>query len=577
MIVQHPHVREFINYVAEALEGAGYDKDKSASSALRFVSEVEQTAETVQGLTPFFRSLQSRLGELFSSIVDRPVRRVLVAPAPAYFEGAIECMISEFPDLVIADNYRVGELICGRPCISLAEALADPRGYDAYVLGTITSRFSGYFRDLLPPARTIGLWEMRLNSRELLECSANERSVKGLLGAIHIAKRPIVILSKFMDVTLISTYSALAEAGFDVIFATRHGKLDVSLSEGVPIEEFATLRHFHLTFCEMLEFLTANTTAPAIINYQRIFSSCCDLEKCLPLFSYVQALLRITASRSVVQLYDIYNVCFTGFECEARAMKLYHSMLEQASGILVNSDPFDTFRRYIDPRIKVVSLLRYPPRALARKQPTPGPFRIVVITGFLGEHGDPSRMTKLAILSLLRQGIHIHYYSNNPVALAFRDEAELAFPGLFHLEDPILNQAELIEEISQYDAGWFVVQMQVMAGLDRHYSSPFAKELASIFNASCCATAPLYYGAAGLPFFTYHDSYAARVAAEGTTFDIALTENGDLADGCLPLDQIDWKRARALAYQARSRFFMDQNIQPLADCLDAFIERSPAE
>ncbi len=570
VICQSGHAGEFVGYVADALEGIGYAKDLAAQSAKSFVSEVEQTAETTTGLTALFEALKTQLPEVFSEIIGEPVRRVLVSPAPVYLERALEILAEDFPDLVIADNFRAGEVICGRVCVPLSEALADPLGFDAYLLGTIRSRYSRYFRSLLPRDRTIGLWELRLQSESRLQKLAPKRDAAELLAAIAAAKRPVVILSTFMDVTLISTYYALAQAGFDVLFAIRHGHLEVASFEKAPVPELEGLSYFHLTFSEMMEVVTKNRRAPVIVNYQRIFSSNMDLNDCLPLFSYTQALMRIISAKSIVQLYDIYNVCLSGFETEAKALKLYHSMLEAADGILVNSDPFDVFDRYIDKKTRVVSLLRFPPRAPALERPKPGPFRIVMITGFLGEYNDPSRATRKAVRSLLAQGLHIHYYSNVPEAVAFNEEAARDFPGLFHLHEPILKQADLVAEISQYDAGWFVVQTRVMAGLDVHFSAPFAKELARMFNASCCGTAPLYYGAAGLPIFTYQNSYVARIAALGSTFDVVLTEDGDLAEGRVSLDGIDWQAVRARSYAARARFFMDENIGPLAACLDDF-------
>lgn len=574
MICQSGQAGEFVGHVANALEDIGYARDLAVQSAKRFVSEVDQTAETSTGLTALFEALKTQLPELFSEIIGEPVRRVLVSPAPVYLERALEILAEDFPDLVIADNLRAGEVICGRVCVPLSEALADPLGFDAYVLGTIRSRYSRYFRNLLPQDRTIGLWELRLQSERRLQKLASKRDVVNLLAAIAAAKRPVVILSTFLDVTLISTYQALAQAGFDVLFAIRHGHLEVASFGTAPVPELEGLSYFHLTFSEMIDFVTKNKRAPVVVNYQRIFSSNMDLNDCLPLFSYTQALLRMISAKSIVQLYDIYNVCLSGFETESKALKLYHSMLESADGILVNSDPFDVFDRYIDKRTRVVSLLRYPPRAPALERPKPGPFRIVMITGFLGEHNDQSRMTRKAVRRLLAQGLHIHYYSNSPEALVFNEEAERDFSGLFHLHDPILKQEDLVEEISQYDAGWFVVQMGGMAGLDVHFSSPFAKELARMFNDSCCGTAPLYYGAAGLPIFTYQNSYVARIAVPGSTFDVVLTEDGDLAEGRVPVEEIDWQAARARSYAARARFFMDENIGPLAACLDDFTLRT---
>jgi hypothetical protein len=254
---------------------------------------------------------------------------------------------------------------------------------------------------------------------------------------------------------------------------------------------------------------------------------------------------------------------------EAPVFKLYEAMLSEANAIICNSDPFDVFDKYIQSGKPIIPLLRYPPRSESLAKAEKAPFSIAMITGFLGEHDDPTRMTEKAVRSLLRQGAHIHYYSKDPKALTFQRQAQQDYPGLFHLHPPIAIQSELVREISRYDAGWFVINMWPFSNLEANYVTPFARNLARVFNLSCCGTAGLLYGAAGLPIFTYRHSYVSRLYAAGAAFEVELTEDGDLVGGRVPIDEVNWAQARARASKARESFFMDQHIAPLSACLTA--------
>jgi hypothetical protein len=561
---------EFVCLVSESFKLAGLSEEEALISTRRAISEIEQTAETIETFIEFLERLQSRYAQTFSEVVGRPVARLLIAPIPPYLEPALPWIVADFPEVVFADNHRAGESIAGQICTSMADALAAPEGFDAYFLGTITSRFSSFFRDQFPPLLTIGIWELRQNKISAFALTNRAGQAKEVLETIDIAGAPVLVLTTYVDVTLLSTYQALAEEGFDVIFLTRHSHSTGSPINKATAQSFAGFHKFHLNFSDMVEVLQTNKRAPIIINYQRLFSTNLDMRYCLLLMAYSLSLIKLSSSNTILHLYDLYNVCLRGFSVETPVFRLYEAMILEADAILCNSDTFDVFKKYVPRGKPIIPLLRYPPRSPVLAKAEKGPFSIAMITGFLGEHGDPTRMTEKAVRSLLRQGAHIHYYSNDPKALTFQRQAEVEYPDQFHLHPPIAIQSELVRDISRYDAGWFVIDMRPFSNLDANYVTPFARRLARMFDLSCCGTAGLLYGAAGLPIFTYRQSYISRLYATGAAFEVDLTEDGDLVGGRAPIEEVDWQHARARAFEARETFFMDQHISKLSSCLKDF-------
>ena len=272
-------------------------------------------------------------------------------------------------------------------------------------------------------------------------------------------------------------------------------------------------------------------------------------------------------STTVLHLYDLYNVCVSGFEIEDKVFKLYAAMIAEADAVLVNSEPFGAFEPFAAQGKSIISLLRYPPSSPARSRPPPGAFRIVMITGFLGEHDDPTRRTEKAVRRLLGQGAHIHYFSQDEKAQRFSQMARTEFPQQFHLHRPILVQSELVSEISRYDAGWAVVDMRPFSDLDANFSTSFAQELARKFVFSSFPTAGLLYAAAGLPIFANPESYIIQACAEGVVIPVELTEDGDLSGGRIAYEEMDWESARKKAFRARESFFMDRHISVLSSYL----------
>jgi hypothetical protein len=152
----------FISSVVDVLISAGIDATSAKMQACRAVSEIEQTMEDEETLRSLFERIGPSLREACEAAVGTRIDRMLIAPIPRYLEPFLPRFIEVMPEVVLADNSRAGQEICGYQCISLGDALASP--YDAYFLGTFMGHLAKFFLDQFPIPKTIGTWELRMHA-----------------------------------------------------------------------------------------------------------------------------------------------------------------------------------------------------------------------------------------------------------------------------------------------------------------------------------------------------------------------------------------------------------------------------
>jgi hypothetical protein len=554
----------FTSSVVDALVGIGIDASSAKMQAYRAVCEIEQTMEDEETLTELFEKIGINLREACEAVVGTRIDRMLIAPIPRYLEPFLPQLIEAIPEVVLADNFRVGQIICGYRCVSLPDALATP--YDAYFLGTFMGHLAKFFRDQFPIAKTIDTWALRRHAHTTGDAVRTPQSAK-LLAQVNSAQSPIIFLTAYLDATLIPTMLALQDRGWEVIVVVRR-PLKVS---AVALQDTIVLKKlsiFRLSFHETLDLLENNVSAPVIVNYQRFFASNWDIKNTIFLFAYSIAILNATKSKKILHLYDIYNVCTHGFEWAGKASHLYYQMLVTADAILVNSETFGVFEEFESSGKPILSFLRYAPKVEPSPRVADDGIHIVCITGFLGEHNDITRATSRAILSILRRGFHVHYYADSMTSKEFHGGLAVDYQDKFHLHAPISDQAALVREISQYDAGWLGIDIRPVTGLEKYFSSVFGKKLASVFPISTCATAALYYGAAGLPAFVTEGTYPLQLFGQDGGLPVRLTADGDIADQELTFGKIDLPAAKRQV--KRERFVIDNHIEKLDRWLKRF-------
>lgn len=557
---------QFFANVSEALCQAGLPAPNRQTMARRYVSEVETALTRPEAFAARLRDLQGRLREVIAAAVGAPVRRLLITPVPDYVIACLPEIIAEFDSVVLADNFKSGIKFGGLPCISLDEALVDIENIDACLLATVDQRLGRRFRDRLPEAKTVAAGDL-----SFADSVATDAAIGGAVvafeAAIRSSVRPLVVLAAYLDATVAPTLDALGGRGFDVFIVTRRSFSTAdthAISDPVTI---AAERHIAVDLTEMLWLLGRTADCPVIVNYARFYASLWDMRNTLPLFAYSIAVLRAIAGVAILHLYDAYQVCLRGFEDERSSFALYRELLDRADGILVNSGAAPVLRELLGPDKPVIGFLRYGPDVVVRQAPEPGPFSIAMITSFVGEADDPTRMTGDAVRCLLQQSIHVHYYSSHAAAKRFADALPAEEGACFHLHEAIRDQGALVAEISRWHAGWFVADMTCCEALEQNFTTPFAQTLARQFVPTAVGTAGILYGCAGLPSFFNRDNHGAALFPTGGAIEISLDE---VADVGAMIARRDWSALRQEVAAARRQFTAGYHAERLAGWLLQF-------
>lgn len=557
---------QFQSDVAAALAVADVPEAERAQMARLMISEIETSLLHPDAFASRLASIRGRYRQIIEAAVGRSVGRLLIAPVPSYILPALPQILAEFPSAVLADNFKAGSTIAGCPCVTLDEALGDPRGFDACLLATVDQRVGRAFRDRLPPDLTIAAAELAWFDPEYRDRPISP-SLAGFHQQILKAARPLLVLTAYLDATVAPTLEALGRRGFDIFILTRRHANETESYASAP-EMIGSARHYVADLNDMLWLLRNSSKCPVLVNYARFLPTHWDMRNTLPLFAYSVATVRAIAGPSIIHLYDAYQVCTQGLEAAPQSFSLYFALLRAVDGILVNAEVVPILQKIVGPEKAIISFLRYGPEAPAQPEPDDGPFSIAVITNFLGETADPTRATASAIRGLLRQGLHVHYYSSSRGALAFGASLDNREAWYFHLHAPIGDQSALVTEISRYHAGWFVADVVGFAALGDVFSNEFARELADSFIYTAISTASILYGCAGLPCFFQTGLYTAKLFPRGTTIEINHEQAHDIAR---IIAQCDWQAMRRATYAARHNFCTNETqIARLATWLDKF-------
>lgn len=561
-------MKRFIADIAGAFAGIAVPEGSADEAARRGFSRIETPLLLPATFADGLKTIRGRYRSVIEALLGRPVRRLLIAPVPGYILEALPDIVAEFPELVLADNFKAGTMIGDICCVSLDEALLDPRGLDACVLGTVDPPLGALFRERLPADRTIGAAELIW-----LDPAGRSRPIAPALAQfqsrIAAAPRALLVVTAYLDATFGPTLDALNQHGVEVFVVTRR---PFSADDGVNTTDPGTIgddRYYAAEFDEMLWLLRQSGTCPVMVNYARFFASQWDLRNTLPLFAYSISVLRAAAGPKILHLYDAYQVCLDGLDAEKASFTLYRELMAVADGIVVNADTVPVLQEFLGTEKPMISFFRYGPDADVQVEPDPGPFSIVMITSFLGEANDPTRMTADAVRALLVQGIHVHYYAAGPTARDFLAGLPDTLKPRFHLHTPIRDQRALVREISRYHAGWFVADMSCCEALADQFSTPFAKSLAACFVPTTIATAGMIYGCAGLPTFFIDGHYTARLFAPGTAIEIGLADVARLKD---LIATRDWGAMRRDMVAGREKFSTAAHIGRLVNWLDQFLE-----
>jgi len=550
---------KFTDHLADCLVCTGLSFEARRSAAKRILSEVETGQLNPASIEAFIAHSGRYVAQALTQLLGIAVRRVLLAPVPAYASNLIPALLAAGIEVHLADNFKAGQICGGLKCEMLDTALADDRDYDAHVIGTIDHGVGQIFRDRMPPATTLALGDIVL---AVASCPPTE--LDAFRTKLGRARKPILFLAAYIDTTLVPTLGALEREGYDVFTITRSLKHTAADYARTDPADLSFGHHIVADFAVMVGLLDG-LNVPVILHHAHFLTPRGNLAWSLPALAYGTALLRLVAGTRIVMLYDVVMTATRGFEAEEAAFLLYRQLLGTADGIIIGSAADGTLARLLDDGDKVLGFLRYGWAAPARQPQLRSSFHVAVVTHFLGERQDRTRATAPLIVAVLKQGIHLHYYVRSAEAEALRDSLDDAARAHLHLHEPIVDQQALIEEIGQYDAGWFVIDGTIFDQMAAAVKTPMARALYSQFMATTVGTAMLFYLAAGLPIFINPaNSCGQALAAEGTAIPVTPETVDRFA--ALVAEQ-DWPSLRRRASAHRNSLAIEAQIGRLTEWL----------
>jgi hypothetical protein len=501
------------------------------------------------------------------SLVGRPVRRLMIVPCPDYVIQCAEALAPHLEELCLYDNLKAGRRAGGVEILPFDHSALPVDRIDACFSATNDARIASLFLAHLPPGKVASFAEV---FAEQVKADGQD-SIATITERINVTPNPVVVLSSVCSSTLFQTYKTIDRnrAVFFIsrIFVPDHPGYGVMPTEKVDLEN-----NYIVDYDDMLYLLRNIRHGNLIFVSESFFHPDWDARLTVPSYAYSTAVMRFSAVPVTVLLYDAIKPVARNFEYEELSAFYYEQMLQAAGSVILSSNTKemgDFLRHSCAPEKEFISFFRYscaPTRDIPKLNDG---FHLVAISVYLGEFKEPSRdkMTE-HIVSILRQGIHFHYYSSQPGAHRFRESLDEETRRYLHIHPIILDQEELVEEMTQYHCGWITSDLSVFGDIIAKSSTQLYKDIFDIFPASTIPSSAMVYACAGLPVLTNRGLWGIRnIFPENCAVPLEMAETKRLADIIAEQDWPEiWKRSK----ENRARYTLDSNIGELIGFLNKF-------
>lgn len=506
---------------------------------------------------------------LFEKVLNKPIRKILLAPATKVILENLDWFIAQFDEVVVGDNYKCGEKHFGIEVLSVKQALE--KQVDGYFLTTNTPSIESEYRKKLPVDKTITILSLlQLDTFKWIQFYETGLSrAKRVLSEIESSKKPLVVLSSKLLTTAEPTFAALESQDFDVFVVSLWDRMENRQRTGYD-EACDVYRNVMLTGYEQLYILQNLKKGKFWIYYDFFFNTGWDTSNAVITYGCAATVMKMASRPVILGMYDVIKPVCLNMDKQHQAFALYKAMLDLADAVVLTSKS-DHIAEYLrNTHLKntpVLSFYRYsfpPEQPLEKLSAQDGERHIVGVTSFLGEVFEPNRVeTKNSIRSMLRQGIHFHYYSSNEKVQAFQDQLPPEEKAYFHMETPIWNQRELVKDMSRFDAGWLVGdEATIFAKLIFEIEDRFIRELFTLFVPNGVPTSSMTYGAAGLPVFISRQiKVMMEVYPEGCCIPLDMGEVDNLST---IVQRLDWDALHKCMRDERHRFNIFDQVERLA-------------
>lgn len=541
-----------------------FELSATISTLLTSKSGVYETqAEAIsRGLFSSFNG-QTLLEEVF----NKPIQKIALAPATKIVLENLNWFIERFDDVYVGDKFKCGQEHFGVK-VSKIEPLMD-KDVDAFLLTSNTPEIEKEYLGILPTCKTITIDSLFKPVRWHQFDQVGMHRAKRILKEIESSSNPIVVLSSKLQATAEPMFVGLEKQGCDVFVVTLWDRMENRQRTGYD-EACDLYRNVMLTGYEQLYILQNLKKGKFWIYYDFFFNTGWDTSNAVITYGCAATVMKMASRPVILGMYDVIKPVCLNMDKQHQAFALYKAMLDLADAVVLTSKS-DHIAEYLrNTHLKntpVLSFYRYsfpPEQPLEKLSAQDGERHIVGVTSFLGEVFEPNRVeTKNSIRSMLRQGIHFHYYSSNEKVQAFQDQLPPEEKAYFHMETPIWNQRELVKDMSRFDAGWLVGdEATIFAKLIFEIEDRFIRELFTLFVPNGVPTSSMTYGAAGLPVFISRQiKVMMEVYPEGCCIPLDMGEVDNLST---IVQRLDWDALHKCMRDERHRFNIFDQVERLA-------------
>lgn len=553
--MKHPLVEEFAGTLADVLEG-------TARNAEEILYEISKESDIPSSVVSHLLASESPdLRSLFEDILRSKLDSLAILPVSGYVLEHLEAFRNAFPRLALCDNLKQGQRVLGLEIVDQATLHQSRREVDAYFLASGESSVRKALMPSVDPSRTVCYHEF---ARRLAH--GGSRMVirpEHLLERIHGADNPLVVLVGLYYPNVYTPMLETLEArGYDLFLLCRqtlsaHAGFTSTVDRVAPFAE-----KYLLDFHEMLHVIRYLDRGMLWLIAETLFDCSWDGSRSLTAYAYPAALMRMCRRPCILNLYDVIRPLRLNTTQEMDVVLSYKRMLSAASGVVLNSNTSDTadfLARALELKTPITSFFRYNQTAHTLLPKRKDGYHIAMVGIFLGEHEDPARVNMQEYIRLiLRQELHLHYYSDHSAVRSFFDGLAPRERRFFHIHASILDQQELMREISQYHAGWMVHRTQAFVDLMSSLQNDFLKDLIYLFHQTTIPTCALLFGCAGLPMFVNRSLQGLpRSFPPAYYLQVELSEIAQLRS---IMEQVDWPEIWKQTMGQRHLFSIDNNI-----------------
>jgi len=505
---------------------------------------------------------------IFEKYLRKGINNLAIYPCTIFVENTIEYMKKYFETIEIYDDYRSGEVISGITIKNTLNIEQYDKYHDAYFITTRIPELKNYFlKTKAPKDKTIWINDIIYDFYPKKK-QFSTTFVDTILNKINNSVNPIIVLGGKYYNNYTPTFKALERKGYEIFLISRIPEV----SHAYPYQSYKLLpfkNKYVLDIHQLLYFAKNLTHGTVLMHSEGFLNPQFDGLKTIACYVYPLAILKGIKVKKILFLYDLIKPFYKNYKYENEFLKIYKELLNVADKIILNSNTEEALfflENAFDFTKPKLSFYRYNFKIRQSQPKLTDGFHIVMVGGFLDDVGDEMRTISEYVKLILAQGIHIHYYVNSFGVKAFKQTLDSKLRKYFHIEKTIMEQNELLYDVSKYHAGWMVHNTQKISNMISKAKNQFFKDILYIFMETTVPSSVLLFGSAGLPMFINRSMHGLiREFPEEFFIPIELSEIRNIIK---IIKAQDWTKRYNFCNAHQGLFSIETNIKRLINFIE---------